>query len=154
MFSQHFSDEHGRDLTEANHVAPTQRPEEDVANMLSSADLFCDADAIQEYNSDEHEDAHHQDEFNEPHQPASPEEARKMPPPPNYAVNKHLAMKAIKTTKRSRQDDDWEQPDLAEYFNDFDTSNAMRIRICRTYASYLDAQTPKKKIVKKKTNKK
>jgi len=45
------------------------------------------------------------------------------------------------------------EPDLAEYFNDFNYGSLDRIRVCRAYATYLAAMQPKPEPKKKKSKK-
>lgn len=132
--------------------------------LVESADLYCDPLSISEFEAEAEEV--------EPRQPSSPPDSDDEVPqdlrrgdatvgfaaPSPIVTHKRVAEKAMKSVKSPlKHRNCWEEsdhPDLADYFDDFDTPNASRIRICRTYASYLDAQTPKKrKVVKKKSNK-
>lgn len=127
----------------------------DISSPVTLTDLFCEENPTQMV------------EDYEPHQPSSDEEERAQTPPMDpeepfsrepspKLTHKRVAAKSLKSLKKPRTRDDWaerDQPDLADYFQDFDTPDAKRIVICRTYASYLSALQPKKRKVVKKTNK-
>lgn len=63
------------------------------------------------------------------------------------------AAKAPKRPRSPRPEED-EVPDLAEIFDNYDTPHAVRISVCRAYASYLASMQPKKpKAAPKRTKK-
>lgn len=63
------------------------------------------------------------------------------------------AAKAPKRPRSPRPEED-EVPDLAEIFDNYDTPHAIRISVCRAYASYLASMQPKKpKAAPKRTKK-
>jgi len=121
----------------ANYYAPWVGPDEGKKNFSMEGEDFHEHQSL----SDVEEVEPHQESDAEPWVPT---EAEKDAAERLRSLDTVKAAKAAKRPRSPEPRDDDAVPDLAEIFDNYDTPHAVRIAICRAYASYIASLQPKK----------